>query len=182
MANLLYPAIHGTLLYTLFQVVAERFSASLTEPHLIARRSIEAVFLASLLVHFAIDYLYTVINEFKPNYKLPAFLFDLTIVACLFLAGSAVSPKFNESAPVLANPAIWLAIGKLAAVIWEGLLFFEDKHRSKFGILSDSYFCLIYAFLAFVYKTSGLGPVFAVLIFDTFAYFVHPVFHRAREA
>lgn len=183
MANLLYPAVHGTLLYTLLQVSVERFSTPL-EPAVLARRSVELVFLACLLVHFAIDYLYTVINEHKPEYGVVSFVFDAVIVGCLFLAGSAVLPKANDPIGAvgwLTNPAIWLVIGKVAGALWEWRLRREDPTRSRFGMGSDVYFALLYAWLAFTYPTAGLGPIFAVLIFDTAAYFVHPVFHPARK-
>ncbi len=175
MANLLYPAVHGTLLYTLMQAIVD--SASLTDPNVMLQRHAEVVFLMCLVVHFAVDYLYTIINERKPDYELPQFLFDFVIVACLFLAGSVIPPKAIESSQkvgdLLSNPAVWLCVGKLAGACWEWWLRQRDGNRGKFGLLSDMYFFSLYFMLAFVFQPQGLGPVFVVLILDTAAYFFH---------
>ncbi|HEY1092547.1 MAG TPA: hypothetical protein VGE47_15735 [Burkholderiaceae bacterium] len=147
MANLLYPALLGTLIYN---ATAEGNVPWVKDWH---RFSWLDLLRLCVLAHFCVDYVYTVVSERGRQYDFfSSFLPDFLILICLWWAARSINATLNP--PLLnaswstANPLLWLCLGKLLAVAWELKLRWPVKR----GLQNDSPFwsdaCAAFAYIA----------------------------------
>lgn len=115
--GLLYPAFLGNLVYLAFEKNLELNPATFL--------SFAGLLVASLLLHYVLDYVYTV--EERPDYGASAFVFDLLIVFFLYLgvkaaiASHELSVTSSQAVPsdIFFKLALWFGFSKLSALAWE---------------------------------------------------------------
>ena len=132
MADLLYPAFLGTLIYSTVDKINKPESPW----------SISAgVLVFCLLLHYVMDYLYTKLDR-PAEYSWWHFGLDGAIVLCMFFAVRGALDA--NSMPWGLPPVAWLVMTKLAAVLWELAEPGTRTNRKRLAIGSDAAFGLGY--------------------------------------
>jgi uncharacterized membrane protein len=159
MAELLYPAFLGALIYD---------AAKKIEPANGLTLSLAGVLIVLLLLHYLMDYLYTITHR-PADYSWWHFWLDAVIVLCLFFAVRGAMDA--NSMPWGLPPVAWLVVTKVAAVLWE---FAEvpagPRWRTKrLAIATDAVFGIFYV-VAWVFSAQSLLALSAVVLLDVLAY------------
>ena len=112
MFGLLYPAFLGNLTYAAFEDFLKPGAFFATA---------SGILVAVLVLHYVLDFAYTVASEGGGDYGVGQFLLDLAIVVCLYLA-IRVALKVHDKEVLEswhATPALWMFLTKALAVAWE---------------------------------------------------------------
>lgn len=180
-ASLLYPAFLGNMLYLAIEKLDVR-----------AALSASGLLVIFLLMHYVFDYVYTVINDEKNDYDLPAFICDLLIVIFLYLSlktavdayvlvntlDTTVGPIASE---ILFLPALWLALEKTAAFFWELRRQYKvtDQFKSRltkiavFALVTDSVMALSFMTIYFFSAYLSLWVLVVAVLIDVCLYVWH---------
>jgi hypothetical protein len=176
MSSLLYPAVLGTLIYAAFQKFDERPAFFI---------SAQGVLAFALLLHYVLDYVYTVVHERGSSYSLPKFLADFLIVICMFLATQEVLGVRSNPSPLA--PVWWMCLTKVFALLWEfGELGLKQWARPKrwsplkrLAIGTDMAFAAFYVALGLRFGARQPLLLAVVVLLDAGGYAVHD--HYAKK-
>jgi hypothetical protein len=154
MYNMIYPAILGSILYTVFQLAADRsFQFSNPMPWFAG-----ALFIAL----FTLDYTYSLARDISTSYSRVAFALDLVVVVLMFVAATAILGK--NLLPI----SVWLELVflKLVVVVWE-VVELRRSQRPLKHVLSDFGLLLTYILftVVFHFSPSSVEWVFMSIIF-----------------
>lgn len=169
MTGLLYPAFLGNLTYLAFE------TALAPSPFL---TTASGLLIVALVVHYVLDFDYTLTHRNNAAYGVGQFALDLVIVALLYLAiRSAIAQHTSEPfAEWQAVPSLWLCLTKAVAAGWEVREAGRGKWTcfKKVAVGMDASFG--FAYLAFFVLDAAGGPArwMAVLVaLDAAAYVVY---------
>lgn len=173
-SGLFYPAFLGNMSY----VAAEKLFRT---P--IFYDVPTSLLVIALLLHYVMDWAYTVINkEQQQPYTAPKFITDLIIVVCLYVAFRLALKEegvlFTGASPWVSEPALWLLITKVCALLWEysevgGKAIHSWRRIKKLEVGMDTGFAVFY--LAFLLKLLPTASWLLALIVlaDALGYAVH---------
>jgi len=112
--SLLYPAFLGNMSYVALEKLFNSPSAF---------SAASASLVVALLLHYVMDWAYNVSNATDAPYYHLKFLADCVIVVCLYVAVRLSLQDnlalFQNACAALKQPAFWLVLTKVCAVLWE---------------------------------------------------------------
>lgn len=166
MTGLLYPAFLGNLTYLAFE------TALATSPFL---TTASGLLIVALVVHYVLDFDYTLTHRNIAAYGAGQFALDLVIVALLYLAiRSAIAQHTSEPfAEWQAAPSLWLGLTKVVAVGWEAREAGRGRwtFHKKVAVGLDASFGFAYLAFFLLDATGGQAHWVAVLVaLDAAAY------------
>ena len=144
LSNLLYPAILGAFVYEIFSVSLPTTNVPGAEQTVNVE---QIIFQSVVLMLFAMDYLYTIIDEDENKYSWLQFAVDCAIVGCLFLAFKASELAVAQRPDWLHEPVWWMFLTKLLSVVWEASKTRTEGYVAfkRFEVRSDALFLVAYA-------------------------------------
>ena len=185
-ASLLYPAFLGNMLYLAIEESA-KFDIRATY-------SSTGLLIAILLIHYVLDYVYTVINDKRNDYDPFAFICDFLIVVFLYLGVKAAVAAHvaangqppSATADMLFLPALWLSLEKIAAVSWELRRAFKDTNKFKtrlkkiavFALTTDSLVAVAFIAAYFLKTCLPFGLLVVAVLADALLYVWHEKKHK----
>jgi hypothetical protein len=165
MFGLLYPAILGTLFYSL---LPEALKVVRSPTELSALQGVKLLIAVLLVAHFLVDFYFTQQVALKTKYSRRLFLLDLAIVLALFVAYETVHLDDRAREPEVRWVAGAMVVSYVLFRIWE-LSLRRVIGKSRGLMVYETVIAILFALIAVwpnVYALAGALVLSAVLMYS----------------